>query len=94
MKLDIMRIATLANLPLTDDEKKKLEPQLVETLTYIKELEGIDTTNITPTSQVTGLENVLAADKARPSLSQKEALSNTKITENGYFKVKGIFDEK
>jgi len=91
MKLNVHKIAKLANLPLTEKEIKQFEPQLEETLKYIEQLEEVDTKNITPTSNVTGLENITADDIARPSLTQKEALANAKDTQNGSFKVKGIF---
>jgi aspartyl-tRNA(Asn)/glutamyl-tRNA(Gln) amidotransferase subunit C len=94
MKFDISRVATLASLPLTDDEKKKLVPQLEETLKYVEVLEEVDTKNVEPTSQVTGLENVTRADKAQASLSQEEALSNTKETHNGYVMVPVILESE
>jgi aspartyl-tRNA(Asn)/glutamyl-tRNA(Gln) amidotransferase subunit C len=92
MKININRVATLASLPLTDEEKKKLESQLEETLTYIEQLEEVDTKNVEPTSQVTGLENVTRTDKAKPSLTQEEALSNVTEKHNGYVMVPGILD--
>lgn len=90
MKIDVSHIAKLASLPVTDAEKKKLETQLSETLTYIKQLEEIDTKGIKPTSQVTNLENVTRSDVAVPSLTQEESLSNAKATHNGFFKVSAI----
>lgn len=90
MKIDVKKVAKLANLPLSDDETKKFESQLEETLEYIKNLEEVDTEGIEPTSQVTGLENVTREDVTLPSLSQEEALKNAKSTHNGFFKVKGI----
>lgn len=92
MKVNASHIAKLANLPLTEDEEKKLGEQLQETLEYIENLNEIDTKSADPTSQVTGLENVARDDEAIPSLSQEEALQNTKSTHNGFFKVKGILD--
>lgn len=92
MKIDASQIAKLANLPLTEDEKKKFEPQLEETLSYIDQLNEIDTKIIEPTSQVTGLENVSREDVAKASLSQDQALSNTTAKHNGLFKVKAILD--
>lgn len=94
MKINVKHVAKLANLPLTDKEIKQFEPQLDETLTYIEQLNEVDTKNIEPTSQVTGLENVLREDEVKPSLSQEEALSNTKAQYNGYFQVKGIFSDE
>lgn len=93
MKIDISHVAKLANLPLTDVEKKKFEKQLSETLDYVNQLEEIDTKNVEPTSQVTGLENVIREDQTTPSLSQDEVLKNTKSKHNGFFKVKAILEE-
>lgn len=92
MKIDVSQVAKLANLPLTSEEKKKFEKQLVEILDYIKKLEEINTKNIPPTSQVTELENVTREDTALPSLPQEEVLKNTKSKHNGFFKVKAILE--
>lgn len=89
-KIDVSYVAQLASLPLTDKEKEKLEKELNETLDYIATLNSIDTKNVEPTSQVTGLTNVLREDKALPSLTQEQALANAKETYNGFFKVKAI----
>jgi aspartyl-tRNA(Asn)/glutamyl-tRNA(Gln) amidotransferase subunit C len=94
MKINVKHVARLANLPLTDEEIKQFEPQLEETLKYIEQLDEVDTKNIKPTSQVTGLENVLDEDNATPSLTQQDALANAKSKHNGFFKVKGIFEDE
>ena len=92
MKIDVTKVAKLANLPLTEEEKEKFEKQLSETLEYVKQLEEIDTKKVEPTSQVTGLENVLREDEVTPSLLQREALQNAKETRKGFFKVPAILD--
>ncbi len=94
MKINVKHIAKLANLPLTPAEEKKLEEQLEETITYIESLNEVDTTGIEPTNQVTGLENVTREDVVKPSLSQKEALSNSKSVYKGFFRVKAIFENE
>lgn len=94
VKVDINHLAKLASLPLTNEEKKKFEKQLGETLEYVKRLEEINTKNVEPTSQVTGLENVVREDEASPSLSQEEVLVNAKSKHNGFFKVKAILDNE
>lgn len=93
MKINISHIAKLANLSLLPEEKLKLEKQLEETIDYVRELNQIDTENIEPTSQVTGLENITREDIAKPSLLQDEALFNAKSKHNGFFKVNAIFKE-
>lgn len=90
MKLDISHVAKLANLSLYDEEKKKFTTQLDETIQYIENLDEVNTEGVEPTSQVTGLENVTRDDVVKPSLTQEQALSNSKSTHNGFFKVKGI----
>jgi aspartyl-tRNA(Asn)/glutamyl-tRNA(Gln) amidotransferase subunit C len=94
MKIDVLRIAKLANLPLKKDEIKKYEKQLSSILEYIEKLQKISTDNVAETSQVTNLENVTRDDSTIASLSQEEATSNTKSKHNGLFKVKAIFDNE
>ena len=94
MKFDISHVAKLANLMLSPNEKKKFEKQLEETIEYIEGLNEVKTEGVKPTSQVTGLENVLREDEVKPSLTQEEALSNAKSVHNGFFKVKGILDNE
>ena len=92
MKFDVNHVAKLANLTLSEEEKKKFEKQLEETVEYIKGLDEVDTKDVEPTSQVTGLENVTREDEIKPSLSQEDALKNAKSTYHGFFKVKGILN--
>lgn len=94
MKLDISHVAKLANLSLSENEKKKFERQLEETIDYVNELDNVDTKDIKPTSQVTGLENVTREDTVKPSLTQEQALKNAKSTYKGFFKVKGILQNE
>ncbi len=92
VEIDITRVSELANIPLTDAEKIKLSAELTQTLDYIKDLNTIDTKSIEPTSQVTGLINILREDDAAPSLSQEQALQNAHQTHNGFFKVSAILE--
>lgn len=93
MKINVKHVAKLANLPLSEEEEKKFESQLSETLKYIEGLNEVDTKNVNPTDHVTGQENVFRADATSPSLSQDEALANTKNKHNGMFKVKAVLNE-
>lgn len=93
MKIDIAHVAKLANLPLSPKEEKKFEKQLSSVLGYMQKLNEVDTKNVEPTSQVTGLENVTREDKPTPSLSQEYALSGSTSQQNGFFKVKAVLKE-
>lgn len=94
MSFDIKHIAKLANLTLSPAEEEKFSKQLEETATHIEGLEEVDTDEVEPTSQVTGLENIMREDVIIASLTQEEALSNSKSTYKGFFKVKGILNSE
>lgn len=89
-----MHIAKLAKLNLTDEEIDKFTLQLSSVIDYFSELSDIDTTEVEPTSQTTGLENVGREDQIMgdESLTQEQALSGTDKIYNGYFKVKAILE--
>ena len=78
--MNIKHIANLANLKLTPAELKKFQNQLGEVLNYVKKLKSVKTQTVKPTSQVTGLENVLRADE----------VSYRSKTSKGFFTIKGI----
>lgn len=92
MKIDVSHIAKLANLPLSKEEKEKFEKQLTETLSYIEELNQIDTKQLKTTPQVTELENILREDIVTASLTQEQALQNATSKHNGFFKVPAILE--
>lgn len=58
----IQHIANLARLELTEEELKKYSNQLSDILSYINQLKEADTTNVEPTAQVTGMENIFRED--------------------------------
>lgn len=75
---EVKYIAKLANLTLTENEVKKFSDQLSEVLDYIEKLKEVETKNVEPTSQATGLENVFREDEEKPSLKIKEGFFRTK----------------
>lgn len=89
---DVKHIAKLAHLKLTDQEMTKFQKQLASILDFVSALSAVDTKDVIPTSQVTGLENVFREDEVKKSLSQSEALVNAKRKHNGYFAVDAIFE--
>ena len=93
MKIDVKDVAKLANLKLTSEEEKKFEGQLGDILTYVEQLQKVDTTGVEETAQVTGLSNVARNDTTSPSLTQDEALSGAKEQHNGFVKVQAILEE-
>lgn len=90
-KEEVLNIAKLANLDLSNEESAKFRKQLSQTLDYVDILNELDTSKIEATSQTTGSFNVSREDIVKPSFNQEQALSNSKDNHNGYFKVKAIF---
>ncbi|KKR65282.1 MAG: Aspartyl/glutamyl-tRNA(Asn/Gln) amidotransferase subunit C [Candidatus Curtissbacteria bacterium GW2011_GWA1_40_47] len=93
LKIDINYVARLANLPLSDEEKKTFEKQLKEVLNYFSNLNEVNTKTVEPIGHITGLVDVVREDKTAPSISQEDALVNAPKTHNGFFEVEAIFEE-
>ncbi|HRN70236.1 MAG TPA: Asp-tRNA(Asn)/Glu-tRNA(Gln) amidotransferase subunit GatC [Candidatus Woesebacteria bacterium] len=93
-KADILHIAKLANLSLTDIEVEKYIIQLTETIHYVENLDQLDTNDVEPTSHSTNVSNVFFEDgtKNERGFTQEEALQNAKNTKNGQFVVKRIME--
>ncbi|MDD5291284.1 MAG: Asp-tRNA(Asn)/Glu-tRNA(Gln) amidotransferase subunit GatC [Patescibacteria group bacterium] len=91
-KEEIKHIADLARLELTDDELKKYGSQLSAVLNYINQLKEVDTTDIEPTAQVTGLENALREDVKEDwdKREGQEAFRQAPELESGQIKVKRV----
>jgi aspartyl-tRNA(Asn)/glutamyl-tRNA(Gln) amidotransferase subunit C len=94
-KEEVLHLAQLAKLKLTNEEIVKFQTQLSEILTYISQLDEIDTSLIKQTDQVTGLQNITSADGVlnERKLTQDEALRNAPNKKDGYVKVPAIFSE-
>lgn len=70
----ILHIARLARLKLTDEEIDKYTGQLSQVLDYMNILNEVDTSNVQPTYQVTGLESVMEQDSIKTPLTSKDEL--------------------
>lgn len=62
---DILKLAQLARLDLTDDEVAEFGDELSAILQYVEQLQDVDVTGLQPTNQVTGLTNVTRPDEVR-----------------------------
>ena len=88
-KKDVERIASLARLELTDEEKDLYTRQLADILEYARQIGTVDTSGVPATSHVLGRQPVERPDELRPSFSQAEALANApdRAPEAGLFRV-------
>jgi aspartyl-tRNA(Asn)/glutamyl-tRNA(Gln) amidotransferase subunit C len=60
---DVLKLAQLARLQLSDDEVERYRSELSEILQYVEQLQDVDVSELQPTNQVTGLTNVMREDE-------------------------------
>ena len=91
-KEEILHLAKLANLSLTDEEIQKFSKQLTETITYVKNLEELDTGKVIASASPSQLHNVYFEDGTENTrgLKAEEAVANAKEKKDKYFKVSRI----
>jgi aspartyl-tRNA(Asn)/glutamyl-tRNA(Gln) amidotransferase subunit C len=86
---DILKLARLARISLSDEEVSEFTDEFSEILKYVEQLNAIDTTGLKPTSQVTGLLNVTRPDKILDyGYDPRSLLKNVPKTDNNQIKVK------
>jgi len=88
---DIEKIAQLAHLEITDDERRTFAPQISEIVTYVEQLNAIDTNDVepalgglTPEGEQTKSDR---GDEVQPSLGQRVALDQAPDPAAGHFRV-------
>lgn len=88
-KEEVLKLAKLARLRLSDEEVEKYTNELGEILTYVELLSAVDTNELQPTNQVTGLQNVYRPDIVQEyTASPDKLLSATPSNKDGYIQVK------
>ncbi len=90
---DILQLAELARLRLTDEELSQYAEDLTKVVEYVEQLNEVDVTGVEPTSQVTGLMNVLRDDEGDETrgMGTKELEALAPEFQDGYVKVPGVF---
>jgi aspartyl-tRNA(Asn)/glutamyl-tRNA(Gln) amidotransferase subunit C len=85
-KPDVRRVSQVARLRLTEEEIEKFAQDMEAILEAFRDLERVPTKGVKPSFQPIETKNVLRKDRIEPSLTQEEALANTKNKEKRYFK--------
>lgn len=91
---DVEHIAKLARLEFSEEEKEKFTRQFNEILSYIEQLNKLDTSNIKPLSHVIELSNVFRQDEVKPGLTPDQALMNAPAKTEKFFKVPKVIGDK
>ena len=92
-KEEVKKVAYLARLELNEDEINNHAQQLEKILEYIKQLEKIDTVDVSCTTRAIEVINVLRKDEKKNSDCINELLELGPSREDKYFKVPKIINE-
>lgn len=86
---DVLKLAALARLDLTDDEVAEFSQELTAILHYVEQLQNVDVAGLKPTNQVTGLTNVTRDDEIEDyGYEPKKLLKNVPAVQDDQIKVK------
>ena len=85
---DVLKLASLSSLQLSDDEVAGLQADIEAILGYVKQLDELDTDGVVPAYQVTGLENVLRDDEVDAGdISRDQLLALAPAQQDGQIRV-------
>ena len=83
----VLHVARLARLRLTDDELDEMARELSGILEHVERMNRLDIDGVEPTDHVVELENVLRADEPRPSWPKEKVLEQAPDPAEGAFRV-------
>ncbi len=86
-KDDILKIASLARLDLSPDEVERFHQDLVQIVSYVEQIQKINTDNIAPREPLAKIQNVLREDIVKPSLPRDKALANAPDSDGEFIRV-------
>jgi aspartyl-tRNA(Asn)/glutamyl-tRNA(Gln) amidotransferase subunit C len=88
---DVLKLACLARIELTEEEIAEFATELSEILQYVEQLQNVDVTGLEPTSQVTGLTNVMRTDTIKNyGYPVQELLKNVPAVQDNLIKVRRV----
>lgn len=91
---EVEHLGRLARLVLTEEEKERYATELSAILDYVEQLQEVNTTDVEPTSQVTGLEDVYRDDVMHGCGDEmrKKIIEQFPEREGDLLKVPGVFE--
>ena len=89
---EVLNIARLARVDLTDAEIDKMCEQLSDILENFEVLQQVATDDVPPTAQSIALQNVFRDDTFAPSLPPDEVLANAPRREGDLFRIRAVLE--
>lgn len=85
-------VAHLARIELTQDELERLSSQLSSIVGFIDKLSELNVQNISPTSHILPINNILREDLPKGSLPVNKVLENAPVKEGNFFEVPKVIE--
>jgi aspartyl-tRNA(Asn)/glutamyl-tRNA(Gln) amidotransferase subunit C len=86
-RAQVLHVARLARLELTEEEVARMSTELSDVLTHIEKIGELDLVGVPPTTHVVVVSNALRPDEPEPSLSREVALASAPAVADGGFLV-------
>ena len=96
MKIDravVGKVAALARIKIPEDKIDKMSTDLTEILTFMEQLNNVDTTGVEPLVYMNEDTNRWRADEQKESLSMEDGLKNAPARAGEYFTVPKILEK-
>ncbi|HXD86091.1 MAG TPA: Asp-tRNA(Asn)/Glu-tRNA(Gln) amidotransferase subunit GatC [Urbifossiella sp.] len=90
---EVRTVAKLARLELADADLAQLQPQLAAILSYVEQLQKLDTAGVELLAHPLPIANAFRDDQPSPSLPVDDALANAPVRLGNYFGVPAVFDK-
>jgi aspartyl-tRNA(Asn)/glutamyl-tRNA(Gln) amidotransferase subunit C len=84
---DVLHVAALARLELTEDELDRLAGQLNDILAAVGKVSELDLSDVPPTSHPLDVVNAFRPDEPRPSLPLEDVFANAPERDADHFRV-------
>ena len=89
---DIEKVARLARLELSPEEKQEFSGQLSKIIDYVEKIKELDTSNVKPAEHIVPLNNVFRKDEVKDSIDRDAIESIAPIFKNGHIVVPKIIE--
>jgi aspartyl-tRNA(Asn)/glutamyl-tRNA(Gln) amidotransferase subunit C len=86
-KEEVLHVARLARLELSDDEVARFQKQLSAILEAVSKVSELDLSDVPPTAHPLEIANAWAEDEPRPSLTRDEVFANAPDRDGDHFRV-------
>lgn len=86
-KEQVEKVAHLARLNLTEEEKEQMTKDMEAIIEFADQINALDISDVAPTAHIIPINNVFRKDEVQPSMDRDLLLSNAPSKEQGCFSV-------